>query len=196
MLAAANYLGPATVLELNEEDQLVLVQLQTGGELRRSWARPAIVSSCGVKLGEVALVISQNMVEFYIIGWLEAVRPAWPHAATVETKSGARMSLDHRSNEEVLQLHSKAGDLIVEHHPESGKTRVNVESGDLEFVARNGSIAFHAAQDIHFGARAVNILSRWGTALGVLNSSGKITSVISLQPEMVKITSPEIQVAA
>jgi hypothetical protein len=143
------YLGPAAVLDINERDRLVLVQWERAGQTCRSWARPALVASTRLKPGDMALVLSQNLENFYVIGLLtEAVGSPPPTPGPLHTPSGARVAVTQSAGEEIVQVHSRQGALVLEYHPESGKTLVNVENGDLEFVTKNGSMAFHSAKEI------------------------------------------------
>lgn len=148
-ISPTGYLGPAVVLEVNDRERLVLVQWERAGQPCLSWARPALVGSAQLQPGDVALVLSQNLEDFYLIGILtESLRsqPAVP--APLQTPSGASVVMAQSAGEEVVRVHSKQGVLVLEYHPESGKTLVNVETGDLDFVTQNGSISFQSAGKI------------------------------------------------
>jgi len=148
LLAAAShggYLGPATVVQLNERERLVLVQWERSGKPCLSWARPALVAAAQLQPGDVALVLSQNLEDFYLIGILSGQPPA---SAALKTPSGASVAVAKSAGEEVVQVHSRQGALVFEYHPESGRTLVNVATGDLEFVTHDGSISFQAAKNI------------------------------------------------
>jgi hypothetical protein len=159
-LNQTGYLGPALILEINPRDRLVLVQWTRAGQPCLSWARPALSASCQIKPGDVALALSQNLEDFYLLGLLAESAPA-PHssAAPLRTPSGASVVVGQSAGEEVIQVHSKQGALALEYHPASGKTIVNVETGDLEFVARQGSIAFHSARKISFVAHRLETVA-------------------------------------
>jgi len=146
------------VIEFNERDRLVLVQWDKSGQPCRSWARPALSTPTQFRQADVVLVLSQNLEDFYLVGLLAT--PV-PHSGSVpvKTSSGASVAISQRSGAEVIQVQSKRGELVLEYHPESGKTRVNVEKGDLEFVTRNGSIAFHSAHKISFVAHRLETLA-------------------------------------
>jgi hypothetical protein len=146
------YLGPATVLESDPRARLALVQWSRAGQPCLSWARPAVAASPALKPGDETLVLSQNLEDFYIVGLLTEKAPPQPEVAALETRAGARVTVAPGAGGEVLQLRSRQGALVVEYHPESGKTVVNVEDGDLEFVTRRGSIAFKSAQTISLSA--------------------------------------------
>jgi len=147
------YLGSAVVLGVLERPQLVLVQWEREKQTCLSWARLAMASPVQLKPGNIVLVISQNLEEFYVVGFLDASvsgRPSLP--AQLQTPSGARVAVTQCAAEEVVQIHSSKGALVMEYHPESGKTLVNVENGDLEFVTQNGSISLKSAQKISLEA--------------------------------------------
>jgi len=133
VMAASGYLGPATVLDENAIERLLLVEWQKDGEKCRSWARPALAAPTQLKAGDVALVISQNLRDFYAIGVLSRGK-----------------GVDE----------NKGGGLILEQHTVTGKTRVVIEKGDLEFVTKEGSISFESAREIRLGAQTVRMTSR------------------------------------
>lgn len=154
------YLGPALILEINDRDRLVLVEWKRAGQPYLSWARPALSGSSQLKRRDLALVLSQDLEDFYVIGLLAdsgTARQSSP--ASLQTPSGASVVVGRSAGEEVVQVHSKQGALVLEYHPESAKTMVNVESGDLEFVTCHGSIAFHSAQKISFVAHRLETLA-------------------------------------
>jgi hypothetical protein len=146
------YLGPGTVVALHTRERLVQVRWEQAGKEHLVWARPAMAISTPLKPGDVALVLSQNVKEAYLIGILseqaQAIQPA-PNG----TLAAAGVTVARPAENEVVQVRSKQGELVVEYHPHSGKTVVNIENGDLEFVTQKGSIAFKSAQKISLAAR-------------------------------------------
>jgi hypothetical protein len=142
--AGPGYLGPATILEINPRDGLVLVEWKTAGQSCLSWARPATATPTQFKPRDTALVLSQNLEDFYLIGLLQSTNPAIQPATPAS---------------EVVQVHSPRGELVLEYHPDSGKTRVNVPQGDLEFITKNGNISFQSARKISFTACRLETLA-------------------------------------
>ncbi|MGH7995886.1 MAG: DUF3540 domain-containing protein [Opitutaceae bacterium] len=145
------YLGPATVLEVDEAESLVVVQWERDGRPFSACARPALSAPARLRPGDVALALTQDMEEVYLIGILET-RPVSPQAP-IPSPDRPLTGADPQAAAEVVPLRSKQGALVVEYHPESGKTRVNIDEGDLEFVTRNGSISFNASDKISLAAR-------------------------------------------
>ena len=139
VMAGVGYLGPATVLEVNEGDGLLLVEWLKGEERCRSWARPALTGLTKLAPGDVALVISQNLRDFYAIGLLTT--------NTIEDE-------DENKDEKNCREFS------LERHSGTEKTRVVIEKGDLEFVTKEGSISFESAREIRFGAPTLRLTAR------------------------------------
>jgi hypothetical protein len=143
------YFGPATVCEINAGERLVLVQWEQAGQSRRVWARPTFSIAKPLIPGDVALALSQNPTDVYLIGLIsDAPRGDAPETGSLQTSGGASVRVVKSAGEEVVEVRSKQGSLVIEYRPESGKAVVNVEHGDLEFTTQNGSIAFNSAQKI------------------------------------------------
>lgn len=155
----AGYLGPALVRELDEREGLALIEWTRSGESCLSWARPAMAGS-SPQCGDQVLLLSHNLEEFYIIGVLARIPATCQSApASLQTSSGARALAGQFGGEEIIQVHSPKGALVLQYHPQTGKTMVNVETGDLEFVARNGGITFRSARKIAFVTRRLETLA-------------------------------------
>lgn len=155
-VSQTGYLGPATVIAINEREPLVLVQWERAGQPCLSWARPALVASAQFQPGDTALVVSQDLQDFFLIGLLTQSASV---TAPIKTQSGASVAVTRSAGEEIVQVHSKQGALVLEYHPDSGKTLVNVEKGDLEFVTQDGNIAFRSARKISFVAHRLETLA-------------------------------------
>ena len=208
ILITSGYLGPAEVLESNPDERFVLIRWHTGGQSCRSWAQAALAfSNYQLHPGDTVLVLSQNLADFYIIGMLHmhqhsrisnrASGVGDGESSIARSASGATASVSSTApSHETLEIHSARGELLFEYEPQSGKARVHVPVGDLEFVAPNGSIAFHSGRDIRFGASAISLLSRWGACLGIFGADGKVRSAITLEPESVKVKTPELNAEA
>jgi Protein of unknown function (DUF3540) len=155
-VAATGYVGPATVIEVDEPERRALVQWTRDQQTRRGWARLTSAVSPPLQAGALALVLAQSQHDLYVLGLLDA--PAATSAtapAQLTTASGAAVRVARSAGEEVVQLHAKDGALVLEYHPASGKTIVNVAEGDLEFRTEKGNIAFQSARKISLRARRV-----------------------------------------
>ncbi|HUA65093.1 MAG TPA: DUF3540 domain-containing protein [Alphaproteobacteria bacterium] len=176
------YLGPATVLGVKERERLVLVQWERAEQTYLSWARLALATSGQLKQGDTALVISQNLEEFYVIGALsQAGLDNQNQPAGLQTASGARVAVTSSGAEEIVQVHSSQGALVMEYRPGSGKTLVNIENGDLEFVTKNGGISFQSAKQISLVAkrletRAETVVAKAGNVYETVEELAQLQS--------------------
>ncbi len=152
--AATGYVGPATVLEVDEPGRRALVQWTRDQQTGRGWARLTSAVPTSLRAGALTLVLAQSQHDIYVLGLLDAPA-ATPATAPsqITTASGAAVRVAQAAGEEVVQLHSREGGLVVEYHPASGKTIVNVAEGDLEFRTEKGNIAFQSARKISLRAR-------------------------------------------
>lgn len=149
-VSATGYVGPATVLEVNEPDRSALVQWTRDQQTDCGWARLTSAVPASLRAGATALVLAQLPHDLYVVGLLDA--PA-ATPAQITTASGAAVQVARTAGGEVVQLHSRDGSLVVEYHPASGKTVVNVAEGDLEFRTEKGNIVFQSARKISLRAR-------------------------------------------
>jgi len=69
--------------------------------------------------------------------------------------------------------------------PNTGKTRVNVDSGDLEFVARTEHRFPWPRGDIRFWGRAINILTL-GYPAWVHGRRGNVNSALTFTSKFIK----------
>jgi hypothetical protein len=86
--------------------------------------------------------------------------------------------------------------LLFEFDVASGKTRVHVPSGDLEFVADDGDITFTSARSISMRAQTVQITSPSTIQLAVSDALGRLRSALTLQSRRIRLSSPELTFAA
>jgi len=188
----ANYFGSATVVELAEQGVYRLC-LTEHYENVEAFARLAIPSISALDKGEEVLVAGDSFSKLYIIGLLTN------RASTEKVKAcdGAYAVIGGDSSQSsVLQLFSKRNELIVEYDPESEKTRINVENGNLEFSTKNGDIVFDSAQNIQVNGQTIDLVARSGVRVGVANALGELASSLSIWQKKVKVSSAQIGVAA
>ena len=151
------YLGPAEVLAVDPAERRVRVRIAGSGDMVGAWARLAIPAECELRAGDRALVIGENPSDLYVIGILERGRPTTAAAAPLRLVGGAYATASGPRDEQRLQVFSARDELLFE-YDEAGRTaRVNVECGDIQFVARRGNIAFVSGQDVVIQGRSVGI---------------------------------------
>jgi hypothetical protein len=95
-----------------------------------------------------------------------------------------------------LQVFAASGELIFEHDPQTGKSRVGVASGDLELVAPGGNIDFITAGGVRFFSRAaIELKSLEGVRMATANTRSESLSALELTPEKMTLQSVELDVA-
>jgi hypothetical protein len=100
---------------------------------------------------------------------------------TVVSTSGAYAELTHAPQGESLRVFSTEQQLLFEYDPASGKTRVYIPSGDLEFVAARGDIIFTSARAISLRAHTVQVASLATVRLAVTDVFGRIRSASTVE---------------
>ena len=136
------YFGPAEVLDINEAERSVLLRFPGPAEELEAWARIAIPTSHHFAVGDRVLIAGEDAFNLYVIGLLEVKHEAGGDAQRVKTENGAYATVNKTRSRETVQVRSGSGELVFEYDPEHGKSRVNIYSGDLEFVTRDGDINF------------------------------------------------------
>jgi len=195
-MTETRYLGPARVLEVDETGDRVRLRLSGSPEDGDVWARVATAGSYEVRAGDTALVVGEDFADLYVIGLLNRKHPSEVSSRRLALSGGAYAEAGGPPGAETLQIFSKGHELLFEYDEKNGKARVNLESGDLEFVTQNGNIAFMSGREILFHGRSVGITSRRGICLGIMDAINKIGSAVTLQPGRMKLTSPEVGVSA
>ena len=196
LMHKTKYFRPAMVLDVNEDKRLILLRIEGMGTDINTWGRSAVPSVHKFVCGETVLVAGEDIGAVYIIGLLngDLIEENDEHPLTL--KNGTYATTVHAESEK-LQVCRKSGELIFEYDPETGKSRVNIQSGDLEFVTKNGSINFISEQDIRFTSKqSIGMESRYGIFLSIKNTLGKIIPSIILRPGEMKLMSPELGITA
>ena len=193
----AGYCGPAEILEIHTGDRLVKIRAPGSEDGREVWARLAIAHDCELEAGQSALVAGQSVEDLYVIGLLSTGRTTAKRTDRVVLRNGASAALIGPPDQEKLELRSKAGELVIEYDSKTGKTRVNVGTGDLEFVAQEGNIDFSSGKDIRLTSRQrIEIRSVSGIRLATTNLIGKLLCSLTLNPGRLKMNSNEVVVEA
>jgi hypothetical protein len=189
-LTDTRYLGPARVLEIQESGSYIQVQLENASDNKVIRARKAIAGQ--LHPGDSVLVMGEDPDHLYIIGLLEQ--------KGVNTSSGNRIVLDGGTQAardgQSLKIFSRKKELLFEYDEKNGKAKINLESGDIEFVTRNGNISFAAGKDILLHGQTIGITSRTGMVMGVLDKLGKLKSALTMKANDLQLNSEEVAIEA
>ncbi len=151
------YLGPADVLAVGPAQDRARVRLAGSRDMVGTWAQIAMAGDCELRAGDRALVIGESPSGLYVIGLLRDERRATPSPAKLTLVGGAYATTTGPEDKQVLRVFSGRDELVFE-YDESGRTaRVNVDCGDIQFVAKRGNIEFVSGQDVVIQGRTVGI---------------------------------------
>lgn len=141
------------------------------------------------------LTLTKNSV---VQGQRKANRSAstLPTTQRVSSAAGAYAEVEGPPEAELLRVFSREGELIFEYDPQTNRTRLCIPRGDLEFTVPQGSVKFCSAREIRFRSESIEMTSRRGIRLAIVDVVGKALSAVTLQPRGLKLSGPALDVAA
>ena len=190
-IGANRYLGPAEILEVDLAERRVRLRLGGSEDDIGVWARIAIASAdLEICEHDQALVICDDPRELYVIGILRKAKDTAGSPKKVAHSRGAVATASGLPNEQPLRVFSSRNELLFEYDEANHRARVNVESGDLEFVTRNGNITFTAEHDVLVQGQSVCLCSVPTDKLDPKCASGEPSS------RGIEIRGPALRVSA
>jgi hypothetical protein len=189
-MTETRFMGPARVLEIEESESYIQIQMENAHDDNVVRARKAIAGP--LHPGDNVLVMGENPDNLYIIGILELQTENKSSGNRIVLEGGTQAARDGQS----ISIYSRKKELLFEYNEKNGKTRINLESGDIEFISRNGNISFAAGKDILLNGKTVGITSRSGTVVGNLDSQGNLNSALSMKKDELSLESSAIGVTA
>lgn len=191
-IRSTKFFGPAKVLDLNNEGTLALLGLEILGEKIETWGRIMMSFSQKISFGDTVLAAGEQINEIYIIGIINSLS-----VQSIKARDGTFVTLDKTQNAEKIQVFSKQNELIFEYDSCSGKSRLNIHSGDLEFVTGKGDISFISEGNIRFkGKQSIELESSNGIKMTVRSFIDKMQSTISLDRIKIKLGSSNLKIAS
>jgi hypothetical protein len=189
-------LGPADVLEVDLAEDIVRLRLSGSEDDIGVWARIAIAADCELEVGDKALVIGEGPCDLYVIGLLGRKKPAPGTTKKLFLDGGAYATAAGPREEQILRVFSGQNELLFEYDEAKRTARVNVDCGDLEFVARNGNIAFSSGRDVLIQGQSVAITSPSAIQLETTDAGGEVQAAVLLRNRRIELCGPEISVSA
>lgn len=195
---SSNYIGPAKVIGAGENDGIVRIRPTMHQEDSEMSARITAPFIDSLEEGDEVLVAGDIFRDMYVIGLLTSIESNKKNAGPekLEIGNGAYAMLDESSKTHALKLFSKRNELLIEYDPESEKARINIDSGDLEFMTRNGDIVFNSANNIQLKGQNIELASRSGIRLGVIDTIGQLVSSFSLRSCKASLSSARLAITA
>jgi hypothetical protein len=148
------YLGKARVVQTDEKSGRTMVRLSGTAVNAEVWALMAIASQQRLTPGDTVLVAREDFDEMYIIGLLKTAAHS---PETITLSKGARAEASGKPGQQTMKVFSSKKELLFEYDEVAGTARVNMPSGDLEFVAEKGNISFQSGRDICFSSRHMDL---------------------------------------
>lgn len=157
-MTGSSHLGPARVLKVDAKARRVRLHLaESPTEI---WASLAIPSNPELSWGDLVLVIGEHSADWYVIGILSATKMPVSSDGRVALEKGSYAQASGEPGAETLQLFSEKQELLFEYDEENRVARVNVESGDLEFMVQRGNMRFKADRGIQFEGETVAVIGK------------------------------------
>ncbi|HSR16784.1 MAG TPA: hypothetical protein VLM39_01735, partial [Ignavibacteriaceae bacterium] len=187
------YFGSAIILDINERENLALLKFEKNEEDFEVWAKSAISYQHKLVYGDSVLAAGENADEIYIIGLLNSLSS---NSNRLISSSGSYVVINKNPNEEKILINSKDGEMIFEYDTNSGKSKINIQSGDLEFITNNGNISFTSGGNINFFSKQfIEMESQQGIRLSLKNMIGKLgISSFSINQRNIKLSSPALKI--
>ena len=116
-----------------------------------------------------------------------------PAVDKIISNYGAFTQINKSNNSEKIEVYNKKNELIFEYSPETGNSKINIESGNLEFVTKNGDINFISEGNISFKSNhSIIIESLINIQASVMNTINKVVSSLSFNQQKIKMNSSEL----
>jgi hypothetical protein len=192
MLTDTRITGPAEVLRVDASGSYAYLRVKRDFEYTETRARIAIPTPCKLSCGDSVLVMAEDPDHAYIIGILDQEKRQVNPSEKIELDNGTHVTRDNQS----LKVLSHKKELIFEYDEKTGKSTVNLESGDMDFVSRRGNINFVAGKDIMLNGRTVGITSQNGMVMGMVDKLGKLISALTIKNAGIHMNSQELGIEA
>jgi hypothetical protein len=190
------YLGPAKVLEKDEDSGQICLRLTGHPQAGTLLAQDAIAGQNGLQTGDTVLVVGEDLEDLYVIGVLSCKETPDSSESKIKLTKGAHVETEGSTGEQILKVFSPKREMIFEYDEENNRARVNLEAGDLEFITQRGNITFASNKEIMFHGRSIGMTGSKGICLGIVNTLGKLRSTLTLRQQSIKIDSPEFTLNA
>lgn len=187
--------NPAVVINVVDENGFIAVDFKNQQQTQSVYARLALPLNQPLNIGDEVLIAGDDAENLYVIGILKLVTPA-ANSARQEIGHGAYIVMGESKSSPSLQVFSKRHELLIEYDAASGKTRINIEKGNLELSTQQGDIILDSSQNIRLNANTIDLQSRSNIQLSVKDALGQLISAISIRSQCLKLSSNQLELSA
>lgn len=186
---------PASVIRTDPESRIVWIQ-RDDHDFEPIPARIAIAPPVAIESGDTVLVTGNEDPGMYVIGVLE--QPAMHEDRQIELRCGTRVEARGNSGSETIRVISKSGELLFEYDEATRRTSVHLQPGDVEFVAREGTMRFAAEHGIQLSSETtIQVNGKRGVGLASEHASLMLSShAAHLAGPHVAVKTPTLDVQA
>ncbi|BBO67183.1 hypothetical protein DSCA_11130 [Desulfosarcina alkanivorans] len=159
-------------------------------------ARMALYPRPAMTPGDEVLTMTDAGGETYIVGILSC-RPEDPQPADkIRLSDGSVARIEGAPDDESLKLYTRENELLVDYRSQTGTVKIHAPSGNLEFAADRGGIAFHAARDIRMDGHRVALNGRHDLHMGVQDPNGGAGPTLSMKTRKMALAAPVLDLTA
>lgn len=186
-----SYFAPAVILESYINERKVLLKIKKNGEELIASGLLALPNIAKLNPGDTVLAAGENLDSLYIIGILDC-----------NIKSSENLTLEdgtyaRKKDKRKIQIFSKSSELIFEYDSVSNTSKVNVQHGNLEFTAEEGSINFISNNGINLkSSQSIELQSSAGIKLSLIESIAKILPLVHLRKGELKMNGSKINITS
>ena len=195
--ALKGYVGPAEVVRVNAEQNLILVRCQNREDRPCQWSRNALPQAQGLVAGDEVFVVSDERHDLYATAVLHSSsgfgKRSTQARSAVYAHNGAQAAQESLPDGERLRIFSKRGERVFEYDPEA-ETSTVFASGDLAFQAKDGDIIFSSDRAVRFHGESVELCGEASLRLFLGKIAGKLSPFVGLTPKRLTVQSDELDI--
>jgi hypothetical protein len=153
-------IGSAVLVEDERADGSVMVRMAGEGPGPLYSAVVACPRTRPLRAGGEALVIGTPDDQLYVVGVVGAPEGDDAPSHVLTTRGGAYAMAGPAGDgtkQERLRVYSPRNQLVFEYDPASGRTLVNVSTGDLALRTEHGDIELQSAGAVRIGGQAIDL---------------------------------------
>jgi Protein of unknown function (DUF3540) len=161
-----------------------------------SYARMALYPRPLMAPGDKVLTMTDAGGQTYIVGILACRNEGRQSSDKIRLSDGSVARIEGIPDNESLKFYSSKNELLIDYQSKTGTIKVHAPSGNLEFSAAKGSIAFHSAMDIRLNGNHVALNARHDLHMGVQDPNGGAGPRISMKTRKMDLTTPVLDLTA
>lgn len=201
--AEERYFGPSRVLEIDNSTGAALIEFEFLSEINRLPATWAAGYECKLEKGDTVLIAGEERNSIYIIGVIPGGKKYGAsylnESQKIDLGNKAFLKVTPKDNEtssKILKVYSSEKQLILKYDPDSGKTILNTETGDLELSASSGNLKITTENSLILEGRDIKLSGKNNLSFGIKDENNIVSSDLSMDRKQVKMGAKNFNLAA